>query len=118
MTDHWMPSPQISGLIWLTGLSGSGKSTLADALKASLDSLKIRSCILDGDVLRSGLNKDLGFGPRDRQENIRRAGEVSKLLAHTGWIVLATFISPYRSDPDWNHHAYFVDSIKNMDSAI
>lgn len=77
MTDHWMPIPQKSGVIWLTGLSGSGKSTLADALKASLDSLRIRSCILDGDALRSGLNKDLGFGPRDRQENIRRAGEVS-----------------------------------------
>lgn len=87
-----------SCVIWFTGLSGSGKSTLANRLDAALHALKVRSYVLDGDNLRHGLNRDLGFSPEDRRENIRRVGEAAKLLADAGLIVITAFISPYRSD--------------------
>lgn len=88
----------MSRVIWFTGLSGSGKSTLAEGFYQRLQSLGIHSYVLDGDVLRTGLNKDLGFTEKDRQENIRRAGEVAKILKDAGVLVLAAFISPFSED--------------------
>lgn len=86
--------------IWLTGLSGSGKSTLANALDHALQERGIRSYVLDGDNIRHGLNKDLGFSPEARTENIRRIGEVAKLFTEAGIINSTAFISPYREDRD------------------
>jgi len=86
--------------IWFTGLSGAGKSTLAYALQQDLTSSTIPNCVLDGDVLRIGLNSDLGFSPEDRAENVRRVGEVAKLMTNEGMTVLAALISPYRADRD------------------
>lgn len=85
-------------VVWLTGLSGSGKSTLANALDSYLFSRGFRSYLLDGDNVRHGLNRDLGFDHDSRVENIRRIGEVSKLMVDAGLIVITAFISPYRSD--------------------
>lgn len=85
-------------VIWFTGLSGAGKTTLALNLKALLQARGIKVYILDGDVLRTGLNSDLGFTPEHRTENIRRAAEVARLLCHEGYCVLATFISPMQAD--------------------
>ena len=84
--------------IWMTGLSGSGKSTIANALEKKLFSMGKHTMILDGDNVRMGLNKNLGFGEKDRIENIRRIAEVSKLMNDAGLIVLTAFISPYRKD--------------------
>jgi adenylylsulfate kinase len=86
--------------IWMTGLSGSGKSTLAVALEKVLLDRGVRSFVLDGDNVRHGLNKDLGFSPEDRNENIRRIGEVAKLFTEAGLINATAFISPYRADRD------------------
>ena len=86
--------------IWFTGLSGSGKTTLAIALEQELLSEGILSYRLDGDNMRFGINKNLGFSLEDRKENIRRVGEVSKVLADAGIIALSSFISPYRADRD------------------
>ena len=87
-----------SCVIWFTGLSAAGKSTLANALNEKFHSMHIHGYVLDGDNIRHGLNKDLGFSPEDRQENIRRIGEVAKLLVDAGLIALTAFISPYRQD--------------------
>ncbi|WP_027132402.1 adenylyl-sulfate kinase [Geminicoccus roseus] len=86
------------GVLWLTGLSGAGKSTLALALERELFAKGWHVYVLDGDNVRSGLNKDLGFGPEDRAENIRRIGEVAALFADAGFLVVTSFISPYRTD--------------------
>jgi adenylylsulfate kinase len=86
--------------LWLTGLSASGKSTLARALEAELFRRGYRVYVLDGDNIRHGLNNDLGFGPADRTENIRRIGEVAKLFTDFGAVVITAFISPYREDRD------------------
>jgi adenylylsulfate kinase len=86
--------------VWMTGLSGSGKSTLANALDDALWQRGVRSYVLDGDNIRHGLNKDLGFSPEDRTENIRRIGEVAKLFTDAGIINTTAFISPYRADRD------------------
>jgi len=86
--------------IWLTGLSGSGKSTVAVAAEAALLSRGHVAYVLDGDNIRHGLNKNLGFSPEDRTENIRRIAEVAKLFTETGVIVFTSFISPYRADRD------------------
>ena len=85
-------------VIWFTGLPCSGKTTLSFHLKERLERKRLRIYLLDGDQLRAGLNSDLGFSEKDRSENIRRAAEVAKLLADAGYIVLATFISPYEVD--------------------
>lgn len=87
-------------IIWFTGLSGSGKSTLAGALENILYEQGYRCYLLDGDNVRHGLCKDLGFSDEDRVENIRRIGEVGKLMLDAGMIVIAAFISPFRSDRD------------------
>ncbi|HET6451941.1 MAG TPA: sulfate adenylyltransferase subunit CysN [Spirochaetia bacterium] len=87
-------------IVWFTGLSGSGKSTIANALERRLCALGYHTYLLDGDNLRHGLNRDLGFGPADRSENIRRAGDVARLMVDAGLIVLCAFVSPYRRDRD------------------
>jgi len=89
---------QRATLIWFTGLSGSGKSTLAVQLEAQLHTKGFKTYLLDGDNIRSGLNKDLSFSDEDRVENIRRIAEVSSLMLDAGTIVLSAFISPFRAD--------------------
>jgi adenylylsulfate kinase len=84
--------------IWMTGLPASGKSTLAVALEKALWDRGVHSYVLDGDNIRHGLNKDLGFSPEDRIENIRRIGEVAKLFTSAGVVNITAFISPYRDD--------------------
>ena len=84
--------------LWFTGLSGSGKSTLAFALEKELHARNVGSYVLDGDNIRHGLNRDLGFSSDDRKENIRRIGEVSKLFVDAGLFVLSAFISPDEQD--------------------
>jgi len=86
--------------VWLTGLSGSGKSTVAIGVEKLLVEAGHAAYVLDGDNIRHGLNKNLGFSPADRSENIRRVGEVAKLFTDAGVIVLTSFISPYREDRD------------------
>lgn len=87
-------------VIWFTGLSASGKSTIAHTVEEKLYDRGILTYVLDGDNIRHGLNKNLGFSPEDREENIRRIGEVSKLFADAGIITMTAFISPYRADRD------------------
>ena len=89
-----------SACLWFTGLSGSGKSSIAVRVEELLFEKGIKTYILDGDNIRHGLNKNLGFSPEDRTENIRRIGEVSKLFVDAGLIVMTAFISPYRKDRD------------------
>lgn len=87
-------------VLWFTGLSGSGKSTIAGLLESRLAELGRHTYLLDGDNVRHGLCRDLGFSAADRVENIRRVGEVARLMADAGLIVLSAFISPFRSDRD------------------
>ncbi len=89
-----------SSIIWLTGLSGSGKTTLARELEKILFQRGYQVAVLDGDNIRHGLNSDLGFSIEDRAENIRRVGEVAKLMMNSGLITIAAFISPYCGDRD------------------
>ncbi len=91
---------QRGATVWLTGLSGSGKSTIAVAAEAALVARGRLAYVLDGDNVRHGLNKNLGFSPEDRTENIRRIGEVAKLFTDAGVLVFTSFISPYRADRD------------------
>jgi len=86
--------------VWFTGLSGSGKSTLAFAVEAALVARGVATYVLDGDNVRFGLNRDLGFSAEDRTENVRRIGEVCRLFQDAGLVVLSAFISPYRADRD------------------
>lgn len=110
-SSHWVapeskvPLPQRErqnghrgGVIWLTGLSASGKSSIAAELERLLFKHGCQTFVLDGDCLRNGLCRDLGFSHHDRSENIRRAGEVARLFADAGFICIAAFISPYRAD--------------------
>lgn len=105
-------------VVWITGLSGSGKSTLACTVGRELHGRGKLSYILDGDNLRHGLNKDLGFKAEDRAENIRRVGEVAKLFADAGLICIASLISPYRRDRDTCRallsDASFIEVFMNM----
>ena len=87
-----------SFLVFLTGLSGSGKSTIANALEEFLHKKGIHTYTLDGDNVRSGINKNLSFSPEDRTENIRRISEISKLFVDAGLVVLAAFVAPYEKD--------------------
>jgi adenylylsulfate kinase len=89
-----------SCVLWFTGLSGSGKSTIANAVSKKLFELGIQNYVLDGDNIRHGLNKDLGFSSEDRTENIRRIGEVAKLFVDSGQFLLTAFISPFQQDRD------------------
>ncbi|MCT8137632.1 adenylyl-sulfate kinase [Anaerobacillus sp. CMMVII] len=89
-----------SCVLWFTGLSGSGKSTIANAVSSALYRLGIKEFVLDGDNIRHGLNRDLGFSDDDRKENIRRIGEVAKLFVESGTVVTTAFISPFRADRD------------------
>ena len=86
--------------VWFTGLSGSGKSTLAFAVEEALVARGVAAYVLDGDNVRFGLNRDLGFSAEDRTENVRRIGEVCRLFQDAGLVVLSAFISPYRADRD------------------
>lgn len=96
--ERWRRLGISGGTIWFTGLSGSGKSTIAAALEARLIARGVWCARLDGDNVRHGLCGDLGFSAADRAENIRRVGEVARLMADAGCVVLASFISPYRTD--------------------
>lgn len=91
---------QKGATLWFTGLSGSGKSTIAFTVEHALIGMGRLTYVLDGDNVRHGLNKNLGFSAADREENIRRIGEVARLFADTGVIALTSFISPYRKDRD------------------
>tara|TARA_B100000575_G_scaffold154690_1_gene123367 strand:- start:7063 stop:7668 length:606 start_codon:yes stop_codon:yes gene_type:complete len=105
-------------VLWFTGLSASGKSTIANIVEQKLFKMKYKTYLLDGDNVRHGLNKDLGFDEKSRVENIRRIGEVAKLFNDSGLIVLAAFISPFLSDrklvrdlfPEENFLEVFIDS--------
>jgi adenylylsulfate kinase len=99
-TDRERLIQQKGATLWLTGLSGSGKSTIAIALEKALYKRNTLSYRLDGDNIRLGINKNLGFSAEDRAENIRRIGEISKLFADCGTLSLSSFISPYRQDRD------------------
>ena len=101
-----------SFLVFFTGLSGSGKSTLANALEERLNHQKIHTYVLEGDNVRRGLNKNLGFSPEDRSENNRRIGEISKLFIDAGLVVLAAFVAPYKKDRN------FIKQTVNSDNFV
>ena len=96
--ERWKSYGYKSCVIWFTGLSAAGKSTLANVLSKELHIMEVKNYVLDGDNIRHGLNKNLGFSHDDRKENIRRIGEVAKLFVDAGLIAMAAFISPYRED--------------------
>ncbi len=101
-----------SFLVFFTGLSGSGKSTIANALEQKLYDLNIKTYVLDGDNVRKGINKNLSFSEKDRSENIRRIGEISKLFVDAGIVVLAAFIAPYEKDRE------FIKKIMGKDNYV
>lgn len=96
--DRWAANGHKGGVLWFTGLSGAGKTTLALETEKRLFGRGWRAYVLDGDNVRHGLSADLGFSPGDREENIRRIGEVAALFAEAGLIAISAFISPYRKD--------------------
>jgi len=114
--DRYLLNGHSGALLWFTGLSGSGKSTLAHAVEEKLHSLCVRSYVLDGDNVRTGLNQDLGLSPEDRKENIRRIAEVAKLMVDAGLLVFAAFIAPYKQSreyvrklmTDWSYFEVYV----------
>jgi len=101
-------------VIWLTGISGSGKSTIANALEQDLYHKGNKTYVLDGDNIRHGLNKDLGFTDKDRVENIRRVAEVAKLMLDAGMIVIASFISPFRIERQMARSLFQKDEFKEI----
>jgi len=115
---HAHPKGQHPRLLWFTGLSGSGKSTIANLVEKKLHAMGKHSFLLDGDNIRHGLNRDLGFSDADRVENIRRVGQVAKLMTDAGLIVLTAFISPFRAEremvrsmiPDGEFFEIFIDT--------
>jgi adenylylsulfate kinase len=102
--------------VWMTGLSASGKSTIACALEQALLHNGITAYRLDGDNVRLGLNKDLGFSENDRNENIRRIGEVARLFADSGTIVVTAFIAPYKSDRDLARELHVKDGLEFIEA--
>jgi len=98
--DREKQQGHLGAVLWFTGLSGSGKSTVAGALEQALHALGVSTYLLDGDNVRHGLCSDLGFTDDDRRENIRRVGEVAKLMVDAGQVVLTAFISPHRAERD------------------
>ena len=98
--DRWKLMGHKGCILWFTGLSACGKSTIANAVDSKLHDAGVHSFVLDGDNIRMGLNKNLGFSAEDRAENIRRIGEVAKLFADAGIITATAFISPYLADRD------------------
>ncbi len=101
IADRWLLNGHGGGLLWFTGLSGSGKSTLAHAVERKLHNLCVRSYVLDGDNIRTGLNKDLSLTPEDRKENVRRIAEVAKLMVDAGLLVFTAFIAPYEQSREY-----------------
>jgi adenylylsulfate kinase len=99
--DRHLLNGHCGGLLWFTGLSGSGKSTLAHAVEEKLHSLCVRSYVLDGDNIRTGLNQDLGLSAEDRKENVRRIAEVAKIMVDAGLLVFAAFIAPYKQSREY-----------------
>jgi adenylylsulfate kinase len=95
---RWQRMGQRPVIAWFTGLSGAGKSTIADAVDRALTEAGRHTMVLDGDNLRHGLNRDLGFTAADRDENIRRAAETARLMAEAGLVVIVSLISPYRAE--------------------
>ena len=115
--DRWAKNGHKGTVVWLTGLSASGKSTLAIMLEQHLFELGHNVFVLDGDNVRHGLCSDLGFSAKDREENIRRIGELAALFAESGLIVITAFISPYQRDrrqariaADENFHEIYLDA--------
>jgi bifunctional enzyme CysN/CysC len=100
---------QKSCVLWFTGLSGAGKTTIANLLEKNLHAMGRHTYLLDGDNLRHGLNRDLGFTDQDRFENMRRVAEVSKLMVDAGLIVLASFISPFRAERKMGRELFEAD---------
>jgi adenylylsulfate kinase len=100
LTDREKLNGHRSAVLWFTGLSGSGKSSIANEVDTILHAQRIHTYLLDGDNVRHGLNKNLGFSAEDRSENIRRVGEVAKLMVDAGILTLTAFVSPYRADRD------------------
>mmetsp|Transcript_18629 Transcript_18629/g.52061 ORF Transcript_18629/g.52061 Transcript_18629/m.52061 type:complete len:204 (+) Transcript_18629:82-693(+) len=99
--DRWKLAGHKGAVVWFTGLSGAGKSSIANAVESTLNRKhKIRTYLLDGDNIRHGLCQDLGFSAEDRCENIRRVGQMSKLMADSGMVALAALVSPYKADRD------------------
>jgi adenylyl-sulfate kinase len=117
LEERWQACGHKSGILWFTGLSGAGKTTLAFSLERRLHEKGYRVFVIDGDNVRHGLSADLGFSQADREENIRRVGEVAKLFATAGILVITALISPYRSDREKARaqtgglfHEVFIDS--------
>jgi adenylylsulfate kinase len=98
--ERWKQAGHKAAVLWFTGLPSSGKSTVANLVDEKLHARGVRSFVLDGDNVRHGLNKNLGFSAEDRCENIRRIGEVAKLFVDAGVIAITAFVSPYRADRD------------------
>ena len=100
--------------LWMTGLSGSGKTTIANALEKALYKMDKHTCILDGDKLRLGLNSDLNFSKKDRNENVRRVAETAKLMVDSGLIVIVGLISPFKSERDWVRSIFNPNEFKEI----
>ena len=103
---RWRRNAHRSALVWLTGLSASGKSTIANALEEALFERQVSALVLDGDRVRHGLNSDLGFSPEHRRENLRRVGEVGRLLVDAGILTIGAFISPYAEERSRLRHLF------------
>ena len=110
--SRWAATGLRGATVWFTGLSGSGKSTLADAVAGRLLRERQATYVLDGDNVRHGLNADLGFSAADRTENVRRVGEVARLMADAGLVALVPVISPYRADRDRVRAAHAVAGLR------
>lgn len=123
LADRWEAHGHPGGILWFTGLSGSGKTTLALELERQLTKHRYQAFVLDGDNFRGGLNRDLGFSPADRSENIRRVSEVAALFADSGQIAITALISPYGKDrknaralrPDMFHEVYIKSDLSTCE---